>query len=148
MKQFNHWITCLDLSKMDEILIGYSQFLTSIKKPKTITFLHVIESGPTARDLIDQFPEIESHEEFEEIIRTELNEKIDEHFGDSETEVRLIIKEGKPVDQIINVANSLEPDLLIVGKKVGYVGEGLTPKRILKYVSASILFIPENCRYH
>lgn len=147
MKEFNHWLACLDLSKMDEILVGYSSFLASVKQPKTITFLHVIESGPTARDFIELFPEIETHEEFEGIIRKELSDKIDEYFNDSPIEVRLIIKEGRPTDQIIDFVNSLEPDLLLVGKKVGYTGEGAIPKRILKYVSASILFIPENCRY-
>lgn len=147
MNQFNHWLACLDLSKMDDILVGYSSFFTSVKKPKTITFLHIIESGPATREIIDQFPEIESEEEFQEIIRSELNEKIDEHFSDSSIEVRLIIKKGKPTDQIIGVVNSLEPDLLIVGKKVEYSGEGVIPKRFRKYVSASILFIPENCRY-
>lgn len=147
MNNFNHWLACLDLSKMDEILVGYSSFLSSVKEPKTITFLHVIESGPTAMNIIDQFPEIETKEEFEEIIRNELNEKIEEHFSDSSIEIRLIIKEGKPTDQIIQVVNSLEPDLLIMGKKVGYSGEGVIPKRILKYVPTSILFVPENCRY-
>ncbi|NBC04594.1 MAG: universal stress protein [Bacteroidetes bacterium] len=148
MIKFNHWLACLDLSKMDEILVGYSSFLSSVEEPKTITFLHVIESGPTAMGIIDQFPEIETKEEFEEIIRNELNEKIDEHFSDSSIETRLIIKEGKPTDQIIQVVNSLEPDLLLMGKKVGYAGEGVIPKRILKYVPTSLLFIPENCRYN
>jgi len=148
MKEYNHWLTCLDLSKMDEILVGYSSFLSTVKKPKTITFLHVIESGPTAMEIIDQFPEIETREEFEEILRNELNEKIDEHFSNSSIETRLIIKEGKPTDQIIGLVNSLEPDLLIMGKKVGYIGEGIIPKRILKYVPTSLLFIPENCRYN
>jgi len=148
MKEYNHWLTCLDLSKMDEILVGYSSFLSTVKKPKTITFLHVIESGPTAMEIIDQFPEIETREEFEEILRNELNEKIDEHFSNSPIETRLIIKEGKPTDQIIGLVNSLEPDLLIMGKKVGYIGEGIIPKRILKYVPTSLLFIPENCRYN
>lgn len=147
MKNFNHWLACLDLSKMDEILVGYSSFLSSVKEPKTITFLHVIESGPTAMNIIDQFPEIETKEEFEAIIRNELNDKIEEHFSDTSIETRLIIKEGKPTDQIIKVVNSLEPDLLIMGKKVGYIGEGIIPKRILKYVPTSLLFIPENCRY-
>lgn len=148
MKNFNHWIVSLDLSKMDEILVGYSSFLSTIKEPKTITFLHVIESGPTAMNIVEQFPEIETKEEFEEIIRNELNEKIEEHFKDSPIEVRLVIKEGKPTDQIVQVVNSLEPDLLIMGKKVGYAGEGVIPKRILKYVPTSILFVPENCRYN
>lgn len=147
MKNFNHWLACLDLSKMDEILVGYSSFLSTVKEPKTLTFMHVIESGPTAMNIVEQFPEIETKEEFEQIIRDELNEKIDEHFSDSSIETRLIIKEGKPTDQIIQVVNSLEPDLLIMGKKVGYTGEGIIPKRIIKYVPTSLLFIPENCRY-
>lgn len=148
MKNLNHWIVSLDLSKMDEVLVGYSSFLSTVQNPKTITFLHVIESGPTAMNIVEQFPEIETKEEFEEIIRNELNEKIEEHFGDSSIEIRLIIKEGKPTDQIVQVVNSLEPDLLIMGKKVGYAGEGVIPKRILKYVPTSILFVPENCRYN
>jgi nucleotide-binding universal stress UspA family protein len=147
MKNFNHWLACLDLSKMDEILVGYSSFLSTVKEPKTLTFIHVIESGPTAMNIVEQFPEIETREEFEQILRDELNEKIDKHFNDSSIETRLIIKDGKPTDQIIKVVNSLEPDLLIMGKKVGYTGEGIIPKRIIKYVPTSLLFIPENCRY-
>jgi nucleotide-binding universal stress UspA family protein len=143
-----HWLTALDLTRMDDILIGYASFLTSIIKPKTITFLHIIESGPTAREIIEQFPELESKEEFEKIIREELNEKIAGHFDNSSIEIRIVIKEGRATDQIINVVNSLEPDLLLMGKKVGYAGEGVIPKQILKYVPVSILFIPENCRYN
>lgn len=148
MKTFNHWVVSLDLSKMDEVLVGYSSFLSTVKEPKTITFMHVIESGPAAMSIVEQFPEIETKEEFEEIIRRELNEKIEEHFGENSIEIRLVIKEGTPTDQIVQVVNSLEPDLLIMGKKVGYVGEGVIPKRILKYVPTSVLFVPENCRYN
>lgn len=143
-----HWLAALDLTKMDDILIGYTSFLTSKVKPDTITFLHVIESGPTAREIMEQFPELESKEDFENIIREVLNEKTDEYFKDSSIELRIVIKEGRATDQIIDVVNSLEPDLLLMGKKVGYAGEGVVPKQILKYVPTSILFIPENCRYN
>jgi nucleotide-binding universal stress UspA family protein len=142
-----HWLACLDLTQMDNVLIGYSAFLSTVVKPETITFFHVIQSGPTTREIIEEFPEIESKEEFEKLIRNEMKEKIDSHFSDTGIEIRIVIKEGRPTDQIIDVVNSLEPDLLLVGKKVGYAGEGIIPKRILKYVASSVLFIPENCRY-
>jgi len=147
MKNSKHWMACLDLSNMDDILIGYSAFLTSIIKPKTITFFHVIESGPTALELVDQFPEIETKEEFLNLIREDLNDKVKQHFTGDEIEIRIVIKEGKPTDQIINLVNTLEPDLLIMGKKIGYTGEGVIPMRILDYVPVSILFVPENSRY-
>lgn len=142
-----HWLACLDLSNMDDILIGYTAFLTSIVKPKTITFFHAVESGPTALELAEQFPEIDSEEEFLDLIRDELNDKIKGHFDDDSIEIRMMIKTGKPTDQIIEVVNSIEPDLLLMGKKVGYAGEGIIPKRILKYVASSVLFVPENSRY-
>lgn len=147
MKNTKHWLICLDLSNMDDILIGYSNFLTSVVKPETITFFHVIESGPTAMELVEQFPEIETEEEFLNLIRKELNSKVHEHFKGDSIEIRIVIKQGKPTDQIIDFVNSLEPDLLLVGKKVGYAGEGVIPRRILKYVPCSILFIPESSRY-
>lgn len=148
MKNSKHWLACLDLSNMDEILIGYTAFLTSIVKPKTITFFHTVESGPTALEIIEQFPEIETEDEFLNLIRNELNDKVKGHFDDDSIETRIVIKQGKPTDQIIEVAGSLEPDLILMGKKIGYAGEGVVPKRILKYVSASVLFVPENSRYN
>lgn len=147
MKHSKHWLVCLDLSKMDDILIGYTKFLASRIQPETITFLHIINSGPTVTEIIDQFPEINSKEEFDAIIRQELNDRIDTHFKNSDVEIRLVVKEGRPTNKIIEIDKSIEPDLLIMGKKVGYIGEGIIPKRILKYVPTSTLFIPENARY-
>lgn len=148
MKNSKHWLVCLDLSKMDDMLIGYTKFLSEKVAPETITFLHIVESGPTAREIIDQFPEINNKDEFDEIIRGELNDRIYSHFDDEDTEIRLLVKEGRPTNKIIEIDKSIEPDLLIMGKKVGYIGEGVIPKRILKYVPTSILFVPENARFH
>jgi len=133
---------------MDDILIGYTEFLTSVVKPKTITFFHTVESGPTALELAEQFPEIESEDEFLDLIRNELNDKLKGHFDDDAIEIRMVIKTGKPTDQIIEIVNSIEPDLLLMGKKMGYAGEGIIPKQILKYVASSVLFVPENSRYN
>ncbi len=147
MKESKHWLVCLDLSNMDEILIGYTAFLTSIIKPKTITFFHTVESGPTALEIVEQFPEIESEEEFMDLIRNELQEKVSGHFDDNSTEIRIVLKQGKPTDQIIDASNLLEPDLILMGKKIGYAGEGVVPRRIIKYVASSIMLVPENSRY-
>lgn len=147
MKYAKHWLISLDLSNMDDILIGYSAFLTSVIKPDTITFFHTIESGPTALEIVEQFPEISSKEEFDHLIRNELKDKIAGYFDDESIEIRVVLKEGKPTDQIIEIVQSLEPDLLFMGKKIGYLGEGVIPKRILKYVPCSVLFVPENSRY-
>ena len=147
MQNFDHWFVCLDLTKMDDILIGYTNFLASVIEPKTISFLHVFESGSVAKEMEELFPDQKNSDDFEDVIRTELNQKIDTHFEGSDIEVRLITKKGRPTDQIIDLLSSMEPDLLLMGKKTGYVGEGVIARRIVKYVPSSILFVPENSRY-
>lgn len=142
-----HWIVCVDLTRMDNILIGYASFLASISKPTSITFLHVVESGPDVLEIIREFPEINTEEKFLEMLRDEINEKIESHFESEGVEIRVILKQGKPTNTIIDMVNTLEPGLLLMGKKVGYAGEGVIPKRILKYVASSILFVPENSRF-
>lgn len=147
MKNFEHWFICLDLTKMDDILIGYTKFLTSVIQPKTISFLHVVESGSVAKEMVELFPDIETNEDFEDVIREELSSKVEEEFKGSDVEIRIIIKDGRPTDQIIEMMNTMDPDLLLMGKKTGYVGEGVIARRIVKYVPSSILFVPENSRY-
>ena len=142
-----HWMVCLDLTKMDSILIGYTAFLAKMTKPTTITFLHVVESGPHTLQIINQFPEIDTKEKFMDLLRDEIHEKLNENFDYSGSENRVIIKEGKPTNTIIDVSKSLDFDLLVVGKKAGYAGEGVLPKQILKYVATSMLFVPENSHY-
>jgi nucleotide-binding universal stress UspA family protein len=147
MKSFEHWFVCLDLTSMDDILIGYANFLTSRATPKAITFIHIIKSTDVADEMIELFPELETRGDVEEVIRKELQEKIDNYFSGSDVETDLIIREGRPTDEIVRSMQSINPDLTIMGKKSGYTGKGVIPRRIMKYVPSSILFIPETSRY-
>lgn len=147
MERYEHWFTCLDLTSMDDILIGYSNFLTTEFKPEKITFLHVIRSNDVAEEMVEIFPEIKNHADFHEVIRKNITEKIEAHFKGSKVKTELLIKTGRPTDEIINTMNEINPDLTIMGKKAGYAGKGVIPRRIMKYVPTSILFVPETSRY-
>lgn len=142
-----HWLVAIDLSKMDDILIGYTSFLASVIKPATITFLHIIESVAEVRKIVERFPELESREALDHLLSSEIHEKAAGKFDDPSIELKVVIREGYPSDKMINIVNTLEPDLLIMGRKSSFVGEGVLPKQTRKYVPASILFVPENCRY-
>lgn len=147
MKHLDHWFVCLDLTQMDDILIGYANFLTSIIKPQTISFVHIVESFEIADEMIELFPELENRSDFDKVIRKELKGKINDVFSDSDFETRLIIKEGWPTDQLIELNNSINPDLMIMGSKAMYEGEGTAARKIMRFIPSSILFVPENCRY-
>jgi len=147
MERYENWFVCLDLSNMDDILIGYANFLTTELKPKSITFLHVIKSQQVAKDMVELFPEIKNKEDVESAIRNELKGKIDSFFTNKAVETELLIKNGRPTDVIIESVKELKPDLTLMGKKSGYIGRGVIPRRIMKYLPSSILFVPESSRY-
>lgn len=147
MERFEEWFVCLDLTSMDDILVGYSNFLKSEIKPKKITFIHVIKSTEVADEMVQLFPELQNREDFENVIREDIQGKIDEYFADTPIETNLLIKEGRPTDEIVKTMNEVDPDLVIMGKKSGYSGKGVIPRKIMKYVYSSILFVPETARY-
>ncbi len=147
MERYEDWFVCLDLSSMDDILAGYTHFLTTEMKPKSITFLHVIKSHEAADEMIEMFPEVKDRDDVETAIRNNLMEKINKHFSESEVELELLLRTGRPTEEIIKVLDEINPDLTIMGKKSGYAGSGVIPRRIMKYVPTSILFVPETSRY-
>lgn len=147
MERLEEWFVCLDLTSMDDILIGYADFLTTEIKPKKITFIHVVKSTEVAEDMVQLFPEIENRQDFDKVIRKDLQQKIDNYFAESKAETELLIEEGRPTDVIVEKMSNINPDVTFMGKKAGYTGKGVIPRKIMKYVPSSILFVPEAARY-
>lgn len=147
MIKANHWVVCLDLSQMDDVLIRYVQFLAKTLKPDQIEFVHILETAQFSDDIARLFPELNDKKDLEEIIRSELKSKINSCFKELPVGVALTIMEGNPTNQIITFIEQDKPDLLILGKKTGYAGEGVMASRVVKYVPNSVLFVPETSRY-
>jgi len=146
MEEFKNWLVCLDLTNMDDLLLGYTRFLASKLKPEKITFLHIIESTNISDELHDLFPDFERPENLSLMIREELEEKISSVIDESEM-TNLTLDEGDPTNALITQIKEQNPDLLILGKKEGYKGEGILSKKIVRYVPGSVLFVPESVRY-
>ncbi len=147
MNSFNHWMVGLDLTNMDDLVLGYLDFLSGIDEPKHLTFIHVIEDEEISEELSELFPEIESSKSLESIIRGELQKKVDKHFEADGPDVNIIIREGSTTETLLSGLNELDPDLLVLGKKTGYEGEGVLARKITKYAHCSLLFIAENSQY-
>lgn len=147
MKNAKHWIVCLDLSQMDDVLCRYVAFLADALQPEHVEFMHILETGQFSEDVSTLFPELSDKEDLEQLIRKDLQSKISKSFRDVDVETSLTLREGDPTDQIIRFIKREDPDLLILGKKTGYTGEGVMASRIVKYVPNSVLFVPETSRY-
>lgn len=146
MLSLKKWVVCLDLSNMDDAVISYLDFFSNIYKPESIEFLHVVQSYNIFSELVEEFPELESEEELNKAITDRLREKVEENFHHDGITINYRIQKGSATNNIIKMMEKEVPDLLVMGKKGSYKGQGVLAARIAKYVPCSILFVPELAR--
>ncbi|SHJ05415.1 Nucleotide-binding universal stress protein, UspA family [Tangfeifania diversioriginum] len=142
MYQLDNILVCLDLSDMDDSLIRYSNYLVEKFKPTTVTFLHVMKSYDIPEEIISAFPHL--NEPISEVVKEELTEKINELFKhDKTTKTIISVKEGTTTDTIVRYAREQNITLTLMGKKIGYEGQGGIVRKVLNIVPSSVLLISE-----
>ncbi|MFO8088195.1 MAG: universal stress protein [Bacteroidales bacterium] len=142
MYKFDHILVCLDLSKMDNFLIRYSNFLAHTFKPRSITFMHVMKSYEIPKDLLASFPQM--NEPLTTIVQKEMTETVDHLFGEHDgIEKKVVVKEGMTTETIVQHVQDHDITLTLMGKKIGYKGHGGVVKKVLSITPSSVLLISE-----
>ncbi|WP_340114628.1 universal stress protein [Maribellus mangrovi] len=143
MYRLNHILVCLDLSEMDDSLIRYARFLVNKIKPESITFLHVMKPYDIPKELFDAFPELDKP--VPEIIREELQDKINEQCSsDADVNINVEVKEGHPMETIVKFTQKNNITLTLLGKKMGYQGNGSIVRKVIGIIPSSVLLISES----
>ncbi|MGM0505011.1 MAG: universal stress protein [Bacteroidota bacterium] len=147
MYTFEHILVCLDLSEMDDALIRYANYIVTKFKPRSITFLHVMKSYDIPPEMLDAFPHLDKP--LTEVVENELQEKIEELFLPSE-ETRTIVEvtEGVTTDTIVKYTREQNITFTIMGKKLGYKGQGGIVRKVTGIIPSSVLLISETTYPH
>lgn len=144
--KINNLLVCLDLSDMDDSLIRYTNYAVDTFKPETVTFIHVMD----AYDIPDELTEALSGSPVpvEEIIRNELQEKVDEVYVKKDLiQPNVVLEAGVVTEKIIHYARQHKTDLTLMGKKVGYAGEGGVARNIIGLIPSSVLLVTETTQH-
>lgn len=143
MVQLDHILVCLDLTDMDDSLIRYSNFLLEKFEPKSITFLHVMKSYEIPREMIDAFPDLEKP--LTDVVEEDIREKIDTLLvTNNETETIINVTEGLTTETIVRYTREKNISLTVMGKKIGYEGQGRIVRKIIGIIPSSLLLISES----
>lgn len=147
MYTFEHILVCLDLSEMDDALIRYANYIVTKFKPRSITFLHVMKSYDIPPEMLDAFPHLDKP--LTKVVENELQEKIEELFLPSE-ETRTIVEvtEGVTTDTIVKYTREQNITFTIMGKKLGYKGQGGIVRKVTGIIPSSVLLISETTYPH
>ena len=142
MFKFDKILVCLDLTDMDESLINYSNYIVEILKPKSLTFIHVMDTYEIPEELSDSFSG--SHRPLNEIILEEIQEKVDAIYRHADSlKPSITLESGITTEKIVQFARKNKTDLALMGKKIGFAGEGGVVKHIIGLIPSSVLLISE-----
>lgn len=140
---------CLDLSNIDNLLLGYIKYLNEYIDIDSIHIVHVVEDFNWDEELLDKFPDIDNKndQDFKEVIKSELTEKTDNYLGDRNISLSINLLHGIPTQSILKEVDAVDPDLLVLGKKTQYRGQGILSRRIARFAHTPVLFVPETVTY-
>jgi nucleotide-binding universal stress UspA family protein len=142
MYNLDHILIALDLSDMDSFLIKYANFIVEKFNPSTVTFLHVLKSYDIPEELMETLPQMEVP--LSEIIKEEIEESVRTYFTHRDNvTTRVIVNEGHSVETIVQNTKKYKIDLTLMGKKIGYKGEGSVTQKVLSLTPSSVLLVSE-----
>ncbi|WP_462281670.1 universal stress protein [Salinivirga cyanobacteriivorans] len=146
MYQLDHILVCLDLTDMDDFLVRYSNFMVEKFKPKSITFMHVVRSYDIPKEILSTFSEMDAP--LTEIVKEEVQEKVDEHFiHKNDIETIVTVEEGYTTETIVQYSQKHNITLTLMGKKIGYKGRGGVVRKVLSITPSSVLLISETTQH-
>lgn len=144
MTEIKNILVALDLSDIDSTLIEYASFIAETLKVKKVYFVHNIKKHEISELFEEQLKDIN----LDEIIGSELNEKVEEKFTSS-TEWEVLISEDPYSESLINyIVNKYEIQLALIGNKNKSRGTGVVSGKLLRMLKCNILSIPKNAKPH
>jgi len=140
-------LVAVDLSKMDNQLLSYSDQFSSLLNLDKIHFVHVIPNF-LGRPEISFAEDNSVATAIDDRVKTLIQKKIKQQFSNDEKNPDLVVDvlEGSPYDKILNYTNDKEVDLLITGHKKKSEASGLTARRIAQQAGCHVLFVTEKAK--
>lgn len=141
MKHFTKAMVGLDFSKMDDILVQKVANLTEVLGIEKLYFIHVAKDLSVPEELREKYPDLVVPTD--ETLKAEINTLIKSHAFPKNTDIEVIVEEGKPMDTVLRWAKIKDADVLIMGRKQELEGSGSLAKTMAHRAPCSVLFFTE-----
>lgn len=146
--QVRQAIVGVRLNPSDHNLLAYLNFFSQIIPIKAAQWMYVqpdfnfvsfyIEKD--LRPLIDQY-------EVDQQLFEELKNEINREIGDKNPiEMTYQISEGDPLEEIMNRADKIKADLLVIGQKEGESYHSVLAKNLVRKLKSAALIVPDKVR--
>lgn len=137
-------VVTLDLSAIDENVLTYLSFLQEEVQIDSLYFLHVIKKAGFFRNLFFSDKDaIKEQLKLDESMVEQFIAKVKKQLNSKEgINLEYDVKEGNPLQTIINEAKEQHADLVVIGKKALTDSSGVLGRNVTRRSPASVLVIP------
>lgn len=142
MEPFKNLLVGLDTSELDPVLVKYASFLVDHSSAEKVQFVNIIRNLNIPKEVKKEFPNIvenavtERKNKIKEIVRANFQPK-------KKVKVTYLVKKGQ-APMLLEHAQKVKTDLIIVGQKKKLSGTGVTTVRLARRASCNLLIVPEN----
>ncbi len=131
----------------DDMVLKYLGFLAEHLKLKSARFVHVIPSI----DLFDRKNSVQSYQfekyELNQKVADDLAVKISNYISKkSDIKVDFDVRDGNPLDELIQSAETAEADLVVIGKSSKRDHHGILAKNFTRKVKCNALLVPDKAK--
>ncbi|WP_020530696.1 universal stress protein [Flexithrix dorotheae] len=145
MPNFKRIMVALDNTYFDREVISFANYISELVSPEKVYFVHI------DRDL--EVPDYLNHQQREdtgvlipkdEQLKIDIQKVVKQHFHNhTRVSIKVEIKEGTPLKELLHLSKVKHTDLIIVGHKKLSDGSGITANKLAREADCSILFVPE-----
>ncbi|MHA7128260.1 universal stress protein [Algoriphagus namhaensis] len=138
-------IVCLDQTELDDTLIEFASFITTVNLTKKVYFVNVIRNLAIPKEVLEEFPNL-----IDDMIserKKNMKAQVERNFrGNKKASLNYVVREGSLSKKVLKLAEEKSADMIIMGRKVHLPGTGVASLRLARRASCSLLIVPEGAR--
>ncbi|MCX2745254.1 universal stress protein [Mangrovivirga sp. M17] len=145
MYKINKVLVGLDLSKLDETLIDYSDYFMRLNDAEELKFVKITPVIAVPDEIKKEFPDMVKKAISDK--KAQMKEEITERIGKKPPfKLSYEVSKGQKAKRLLKYSHSGDTDLIIVGRKKKKEGSGIMVNRLARRADCSLLIIPEDTK--
>jgi nucleotide-binding universal stress UspA family protein len=138
----------LELGATDGPILDYLNFLTNEVPTSAAYFLHVLPKFDLFNTMFEQGGEslISNFELNDEVIRRMSHEIKENLTKRNAIYVEFDVKEGDPLEELLEDAEEVNADLAVIGQKTGAARHGILAKNLARKTKCNALIVPDSAK--
>jgi len=141
-------MVALELGSTDNKILEYLDFLTAQVPTGSAYFLHVLPRFDVLSHIVEReggstVSNYEINDEVAHRMQREIRARMDHHDG---LHVQFDVKEGDPLEQLLEDAEDVNAELTVIGQKSGVDKHGILGKNLARKTKGNTLIIPDQAK--